>query len=167
MIKLSSISANKTVGLPVKSHLVKIFLLKKQFTDPHKVSSVIRLRPTTSLQNFGKREFHLHENIWLCTQNAWQQNAWLEGARTFEIPNTHDTSTHKTYHNFAHKSSNRTIQESNERKSRKEIGSTSPESKKPREEAGSIHKDEEPEAQALYVLDSSAAAQLPNKRDND
>jgi hypothetical protein len=63
MIKLSSISANKTVGLPVKSHLVKIFLLKKQFTDPHKVSSVIRLRPTTSLQNFGKREFHLHENI--------------------------------------------------------------------------------------------------------
>jgi len=39
--------------------------------------------------------------------------------------------------------------------------------KKAREEAGSIHKDEEPEAQALYVLDSSAAAQLPSKRDND
>ncbi len=56
------------------------------------------------------------------------------------------------------------MQESNERKSRKEIGSTSPESKKEWEKAGSIHKDEEPEAQALYVLD---AAQLSNKRDND
>ncbi len=68
MITLSSISANKTVDLPVKPHLVKIFLWKKQFTGPHKASSVIRLRPTTSLQNFGKREFHFHENITVHTK---------------------------------------------------------------------------------------------------
>jgi hypothetical protein len=59
------------------------------------------------------------------------------------------------------------MQESNERKSRKEIGSTGPESKNEWEKAGSIHKDEESEAQALNVLDPSAAAQLPKKRDND
>jgi hypothetical protein len=127
MIKLSSISANKTVGLPVKSHLAKIFLLKKQFTDPHKASSVIRLRPTTSLQNFRKREFHLHENITMHTKRMTTKRM-TRRSKNLQIHTTQ--STHKTYHNFAHKSSNRTIQESNERKSRKEIGSTSPESKK-------------------------------------
>jgi len=102
MIKLSSISANKTVGLPVKSHVVKIFLLKKQFTDPHKASSVIRLRPKTSLQNFGKREFHLHENITVHTKRMTRRSKNLRNSKyTRHKAHTKHTTTLHTNHQIA------------------------------------------------------------------
>jgi hypothetical protein len=102
MIKLSSISANKTVGLPVKSHVVKIFLLKKQLTDPQKASSVIRLRPKTSLQNFGKREFHLHENITVHTKRMTRRSKNLRNSKyTRHKAHTKHTTTLHTNHQIA------------------------------------------------------------------